>query len=645
MLLKKGSNDISVAVGEGWYRGIFGGNMAPHIYGKDAGLLFQLDITYKDGSKTSIVSDTTWQAANGPILKSDLYGGEMYDARISLQNPHGVEVLDTFPKNNLTHTTSPPVREKETFHPIKIFTTPKGEQVIDFGQNMAGWVKCTLQGNPGDTIRLYHAEILDKAGNFYTGNLREAKATDTYILKGNEKETFQPHFTWHGFRYVKVEGTKVKPSDFTAIALYSDLTPTGTFSCSNPLLNQLQHNIEWSLKSNFLDIPTDCPQRSERLGWTGDAEVFCSTASYLFNVKDFFAKWLLDLKADQAANGAVPSIIPDVYKKLRKEPRAGAAGWGDAATIIPWTLYWVYNDTTILSTQYNSMKAWVDYITSVSKNDCWTADGYGDWLAPGDSTSLPYIDQCFWAYSAQLLSNTARILGKGSDAIRYDSLTHRIKAAFVKNYISAFGSAITNTQTAYVLALQFDMLPDSLQKNAAARLARLVMANNDHLATGFLGTPHLLHALSKNGYTDLAFKVLLQETCPSWLYPVKMGATTIWEKWDAIKPDSTVQATSYNHYSYGAVGEWLYKVVGGIDAASPGYEKIKLAPHPGGGLTWVNASYNCPFGKIVSNWKLTNGKLIMQVEIPAGTTATVSIPGRKDVEVQAGKYTFQTIFR
>ena len=638
-LLKKGRNAIAVTIGEGWYRGVFGGNLAHDIYGNDAGLLFQLDLTYNDGSHLSVLSDSSWQCTTGPIRYSSLYDGELYDARIQVRQAGPVAIAD-FRKDILVADHTPPVREKENFHPIKVWITPKGEQVIDFGQNMAGWVRCQLEGKGGDTIRLYHAEMLDKEGNFYTGNLREAKATDTYILPGKGKGTFQPHFTWHGFRYVKVEGCKVNANDFTAVALYSDLAPAGTFSCSNPMLNQLCHNITWSFKGNSLDIPTDCPQRSERLGWTGDAQVFCRTASYLFHVDAFFSKWLQDLAADQAVNGAVPSIIPDVYEKLRKDPRAGAAGWADAAAIIPWTLYWVYRDTAVLNRQYTSMKAWVDYINSVSKDGLWTANGYGDWLAPGDSTSLPYIDQCYWANSTQLLINTAKVLGKTADVEKYTPLLQNIKSAFLKHYISPEGVAITNTQTAYILALQFDMLPDSMKKNAADRLATLVRNNNNHLATGFLGTPYLLHALSENGYTDLAYKVLNQETYPSWLYPVKMGATTIWEKWNAIKPDSTIQATSFNHYSYGAVGEWLYRVVAGIDAASPGYEKITIHPQPGGGLEWVNAGYTCPYGKIVSNWKITNGKFTMHVEIPAGTRATIMIPGKESVEVAAGTYDF-----
>lgn len=543
------------------------------------------------------------------------------------------------PPPALVPTISEPVKEAEKFKPVHYLLTPKGEQVIDFGQNLAGWVACKISGKAGDTIRISHAEMLDKEGNFFTQNLRAAKATDIYILKGAKKEYLKPHFTWHGFRYVKVEGCSAQQNDFTAIALYSALSKTGNFTCSNPALNQLQHNIEWSLKSNLLDIPTDCPQRSERLGWTGDAHIICRTAGFNFNIKLFFTKWLQDLKADQLPNGSVPGVIPDMYRKTGRNN--GIAGWSDAAVIIPWTLYQLYADTAILREQYPSMRNWVNYIESRSKNDLWIDNGYGDWLAPGDSTSLPLIDQCFWAYSTQLLIQTAQVLGNTADVEKYNQMLKQVKTAFLQHYINADGKMLTPTQTAYVLALHFDMLPDSFKTRAAERLSELVWLNNNHLSTGFLGTPYLLHALSNNGYTDVAFNLLNQDSCPSWLYPVKMGATTIWEKWDAIRPDSTVQATSFNHYAYGAVGDWLYQVVAGINMAAPGYKKIIINPHPGGGLTWVNASYECLYGKIVSNWKLKNGKCKMQVEIPPGTTATIYIPGKTSIEVKAGKYKFE----
>jgi alpha-L-rhamnosidase len=643
-LLKKGDNQLLVTIGEGWYRGLFGGWMERDNYGKDASLICQLTIVFTDGSKKQIVSDSSWKSGTGPILHADIYGGEIYDENVQPKYSHGVTIVD-YPKDLLVPTRVEQVKKHEVFKPIKIIKTPLNEQVLDFGQNLSGWVKFTVRGKAGDTIKLFHAEVLDKAGNFYTGNLRDAKATDIYILKGGGDETFEPHFTWHGFRYVKVEGCVANTNDFEAVALYSAMEPVGSFSCSNPQINQLQHNIEWSLKSNFLDIPTDCPQRSERLGWTGDAQVFFRTASFNYNVNQFYVKWLQDLKADQRSNGSLPNIIPDIYHNAQPPRTRGVAGWGDAATIVPWGLYEVYDNKAILAEQYKSMKAWIDYITSASQDDLWTGVGYGDWLAPGDSTSIPFIDQCFWAHSTQLFINTANLLGNKQDVEVYTKLLQRIKTAFVQSYVTFGGWTTTDTQTSYVLALKFNMLPDSLVAKAAKRLAALVKINRNHLATGFLGTPYLLHALSENGYTETAYALLNQDTYPSWLYPVKMGATTIWEKWNAVMPDSTVLETSFNHYSYGAVGDWLYRVVAGIDAASPGYKNIVIRPTPGGDLTWVKASYNCQYGKIVSDWKIENEKVIMNVEIPKGTTASVYIPGGEKKEVGEGKYVFEGVYR
>jgi len=639
-LLKKGDNEIKVTVGEGWYRGPFGGLMQRDNYGKQAGLLFRLDITYADGSSDVLVSDSSWQSGTGPILHSDIYGGEIYDARITTKEWFGVKTLD-HSKSILIPTDVEAVEKQEHFKPLRIFTTPKGEQVIDFGQNMSGWVCFSVKGKAGDTIKLMHAEVLDKEGNFYTGNLRRAKATDIYILKGAGKESLEPHFTYHGFRYAKVEGCTAQKNDFTAIALYTALERTGSFVCSNPLINQLQHNIEWSLNSNFLDIPTDCPQRSERLGWTGDAHIFYRTASFNRNVKRFFTKWLRDLKADQREDGSVPNIIPNIYRNLARANKNGVAGWGDAAVIIPWEQYLVYGDTAILREQYASMKAWVDYIQSVSKDDLWTANGYGDWLAPGDSTSLPFIDQCFWANSTQLFINAASVLGNTADTEHYTALLKRVKNAFLYNYLDSDERAISNTQTAYVLALQFDMLPDSVREKAADRLVQLVRNNNNHLSTGFLGTPYILHVLSRFGYTDVAFDILNQETFPSWLYPANMGATTIWEKWDAIRPDSSIQATSYNHYAYGAVGDWLYRIMSGIYWGSAEYGRIIIKPHVGGGLKWVKATHQCRYGKIISEWELRDTKVMMRVKVPQGARATVYVPGKETTEIEAGKYMFE----
>jgi alpha-L-rhamnosidase len=510
-------------------------------------------------------------------------------------------------------------------------------------------VQMKVAGRAGDKVTISHAEVMDKAGNFYTENLRTARSQDVYILKGGDMETFEPQFTWQGFRYIKIEGYpgELKPENFTAIALYSDMRPTGTFSCSNALINQLQHNIQWGQKGNFLDVPTDCPQRDERLGWTGDAQVFSRTATYNMNAHNFFAKWLKDVAADQYANGSVPFVIPNVIGKGASGP-GGSTGWADVATIIPWNVYLAYGDKRILEEQYPSMKAWVNYMQQQSKNDLWnTGFHFGDWLfysrnddTDGSSaiTNKYLIAQCFYAYSTQLLINTAVVLGKKDDEAYYTTLLAKIKDAYLREYVTPNGLISSDTQTAYVLALQFDMLPENLRQQAAARLVSNIRRYDDHLTTGFLGTPYLCHVLSRFGYPNVAYRLLLQDTYPSWLYPVKMGATTVWERWDGIKPDSTFETptmNSYNHYAYGAIGDWMYRVIAGIDTRTegPGYKQIVIKPTVGGGLTNAIADYETTYGKVSSHWKADDDNFSLDVEIPVNTTATVYIPIKNSNDV------------
>lgn len=655
-LLTQGENAIGVMLGNGWYRGIIGFANNINVYGRDIALLFQVNITYADGTTETVISDESWKSSTGSIVYSEIYNGETIDARLEKKGwtmPgyndsgwFGVKTAD-ISKNELVATYNEMVKKQETFAPVKILTTPKGEKVIDFGQNLVGWVIVKASGRAGDKIRITHAEVLDKEGNFYTTNLRAAKAEDNYILKGEGSEIFEPHFTWHGFRYIRIEGYpgEIKPENFTAVALYSNMETTGAFTSSHALINQLQKNILWGQKGNFLDVPTDCPQRDERLGWTGDAQAFSRTAAFNMNVNSFFNKWLKDLEADQV-NGAVPFVVPNVLGST-----VSSAGWADAATIIPWNMYLAYGDRTILENQYSSMKAYVESIRKNAKNDLWnTGFHFGDWLfyRPDDDndgraavTDKYLISQCFYAHSAQLLINAARVLGKTSDAEEYSALLKNIKDAFLKEYVTPSGRLVSGTQTAYVLALNFDMLPENLRTQAAERLAANVKNYGNHLTTGFLGTPYLCHVLTRFGYLDIAYKLLLQESYPSWLYPVKMGATTIWERWDGQKPNGTFQTpgmNSFNHYAYGAIGDWMYRVMVGLDTYEdgPGYKHIRIMPHIGGGFTNASASLNTPYGKLSNSWKIQNNTVAMDVEIPANTTATVYVPAQSAETVLEG---------
>lgn len=656
--LKKGDNAIGVTLGSGWYRSYLTWYIRKNLYGKNVGLLFQLEVTYTDGSKETIVSDGSWKSSTGSIQSSEIYFGETIDANKEkdgwLQPNYddkswfGVKVAD-YKLDNLIATSNEPIRKQETLKPVKIITTPKGEKVIDFGQNMVGWEKLRLQGRKGDTVKIYHAEVLDKEGNFYTANLRAATALSTYILKGEGTEEFEPHFTFYGFRYIKVEGVKgdLNPENFSAIVLHSDMAETGKFTSSNSLINQLQSNIRWGQKGNFLDIPTDCPQRDERLGWTGDAHAFFRTAAFNMDVKNFFDKWLKDLAADQHADGRVPYVIPDVLANSQ----SASSGWADASTIIPWQMYLAYGDKRVLEQQYPSMKAWVGFMKNNSKDNLWSSgEHFGDWLfyRPDDDrfgiaavTDKALITQCFYAHSTQMLINAAKVLGKDADVKEYTDLLQKIKKAFLNEFVTPNGRLLSSTQTAYVLSLYFDMLPEQLRPGIAKMLVENIAAYKNHLTTGFLGTPYICHVLTRFGYNDVAYKLLLQETYPSWLYPVKSGATTIWERWDGQKPDGTFQTTnmnSFNHYAYGAIGDWLYRTAAGLQEAAPGYREIVVKPHLGGGFTHIEAELMTPYGKAASAWKIENGQLFMNVVIPANSKATIYIPAKSaDQIMESGK--------
>ncbi len=654
-LLQSGKNAIAVSLGSGWYRGIIGFANNKNVYGKDIALLLQLQIVYSDGTVEKIGTDASWKSGIGAIRSAEIYNGETIDAR---QEKAGWKLADyndddwssviigKQTMNNLVATENELVKKHEVFHPAKIFTTPKGEKVIDFGQNLVGWVTMKVKGNSGDKITIAHAEVLDKQGNFYTENLRAAACTNTYILKGGEEEIFEPHFTWQGFRYAKIEGYpgELNSENFSAVALYSDMPQTGSFSTSNDLINQLQHNIQWGQNGNFLDVPTDCPQRDERLGWTGDAQAFSRTASFNRNVNSFFTKWMKDVAADQLPNGSVPFVIPNVIGASA----AGATGWADVATIIPWNMYLAYGDKRILEQQYPSMKSWLGYMQAQSKNDLWnTGFHFGDWLfyRPFDDndgssavTDKYLIAQCFFAHTAQILINTAKVLGKNDDVTVFEAILKKTKDAYLKEYVTGSGRLVSSTQTAYVLALEFDMLPETMRAQAAERLVANIKSYGNHLTTGFLGTPYLCEVLSRFGYVDMAYTLLLQESYPSWLYPVKMGATTIWERWNGIRTDGSFEPASmnsFNHYAYGAIGDWMYRVMVGIDTYEDGvgYQHIKIEPHIGGTFTNASASLKTYYGTVSSGWKLSADSVQIDAVIPANTHATVIVPANSRNEI------------
>ncbi|MDN3549401.1 glycoside hydrolase family 78 protein [Mucilaginibacter aquaedulcis] len=666
-LLQQGDNVVGAMLGDGWFRGTTGFASQWAVWGKKLALLCQLQITYADGSVQYINSDGSWKSTqNGPITLDGIYDGENYDARkeITGWDIKGFNDATWQPVSEVTYDNkmlvgveSVPVHKIQEIKPIAIFKSPKGTQIIDFGQNLTGWVSFKVSGQAGQTVNIRHAEVLDKFGEFYTANLRSATACINYTLKGGGIETFEPHFTFMGFRYIAVEGYpgKLKPENFTAVVVHSDMPVTGEFTCSDTMINKLQHNIQWGQKGNFLDIPTDCPQRDERLGWTGDAQVFSRTAAFNMQVAPFFAKWMKDVAADQFKGGGIPFVVPDNLPTNEST----SAGWGDVAVIVPWTMYQVYADKGILQTQYPSMKAYVDYITKKAGDKyIWHGGSlFGDWLfyrpgiydfsEPNGYTNPDLIATAFYAYSSKLLSQAAGVLGNTADEKKYNDIFESVKKAFIHNYITPTGRVFADSQTGYVLALKFDLVPNSLKAKAAAYLVEDVRSRNNHLSTGFLGTPYLCQVLSQNGYSNVAYDLLLQKTYPSWLYPVKMGATTIWERWDGIKTDSTFQdksMNSFNHYSYGAVGDWMYQQMAGLQIGAPGYKNIVIKPQPNHKFSFAKATFETMYGQVLSSWEVNNGTMHVHVKIPANSTADITLPAARPEDVKADGKSITGVF-
>lgn len=633
-------NELTVLVGKGWYRG----RLAGWLPGQNssaalpAALTAELTLRYPDGHTDTICTDASWQTAESAVRFSELYDGETYDAAFepSVWTP---AVICDGPTDTLIEQQGEPVREQERIAPARIFKTPAGEIVVDFGQNLTGYVEIALDGVKGEAVELSHAEVLDKNGNFYTENYRSAKAKYLYFCKDGAQR-YKPKLTFYGFRYIRVDrfpcgAEHAAQENFTAIAVHSDMKRTGYLSCSDPLLNKLFENVIWGQKSNFLDVPTDCPQRDERLGWTGDAQVFIRTACLNFDAERFFTKWLADLAADQREDGAVGHVIPNVLHQ------SGSAAWDDAATICPWAVYLAYGDPNILRAQFASMKKWVDYITAhTTTKDLWTGgEHYGDWLgldAPSGSykgsSREDLIASAFYAHSTALVIKAGRVLGQ--DISAYEALYKRIVRAFRQAY------PVYQTQTECTLAVYFALAEDT--QKAADQLAQMIRSCGTKLQTGFVGTPYLLHALSAHGYTELAYDLLLRREYPSWLYPVTKGATTIWEHWDGQMENGDFWSSdmnSFNHYAYGAVADWVYTVAAGIQTVEekPGYAAVRIAPQPDKRLDWLEASVETRHGLVRSRWEKQRDMWRYEIETPV--EAEVVIDGRKTF-CRPGRYIF-----
>lgn len=638
-LLKAGSNALGALIANGWYSGHIG-NGGFQFFGKEPAFLAQLEVTYTDGNVERIVTDDTWKSHDSPIVSADFMLGEDYDSRLEIdgwdqarlddRNWHSVVVRDE-PSREMDSQVMPPVHEICELKPKTLKEPKPGHWVYDLGQNMVGVVRLKISAPAGTRVTLRHAEMLNSDGTIYTTNLRGAPSVDHYICKGNGVELWQPRFTFHGFRYVEIDGLAGRPQKnaVTGIVVGSDNPRTGEFACSDARINQLQSNIQWGQRGNYLSVPTDCPQRDERLGWMGDAEVFIRTATYNADVAAFFTKWLVDVDDGQSPAGAFSNVSPNTSHDI-----GGVPAWADAGVICPWTVYEAYGDKRILEQHLPAMMKWVAYMQAHSDGlirDKDRGEDFGDWLSINADTPKDLIGTAFFAYSTHLLAKSCRALGRAEDADKYDRLFTAIKTAFNQRYVAADGRIEGNTQCAYAMALKFELLPDDLRPKAAQYLADDIQAKGGHLSTGFVGVSYLLPVLTQAGKVDAAYSLLRQDTFPSWLFSVKQGATTIWERWDGWTPEKGFQdpgMNSFNHYSLGSCGEYLFSGIGGIRPASAGYKTILIDPAIGDGLTWAKTSFDSIHGQIATAWKRTGTRLVLKVVIPANTTATVCVPAR-----------------
>jgi len=642
-LLKSGQNAVAALLANGWFSGHIG-NGGYEYFGKQPAFLAQLEVTYADGHTEPVVTDATWKAHDSPILAADFMLGEDYDARMEIKGwdqPHLDEapwrpvVVRDEAARKLESQVMAPVRQIGELQPQKMTEPKPGCWVYDLGQNLVGVVRLKVAAPAGTKVTLRHAEMLNPDGTLYTANLRGAAAVDDYVCKGDGVEIWQPQFTFHGFRYVELSGLPGRPKKnaVTGIVIGTDNPRTGEFACSDPRLNQLQSNIQWGQRGNYLSVPTDCPQRDERLGWMGDAEVFIRTATYNADVAAFFTKWLVDVDDGQSPAGSFADVSPQTMGC------DGVPAWGDAGVICPWTIYEVYGDTRILEQHLPAMIRWVDYLQRHSDGlirDKDRGNDYGDWLSIGADTPKDLIGTAFFAYSTHLVAKSCRALGRLEEAEKYDHLFNDIKVAFNRRYVAADGRITGNTQCAYAMALKFELLPEDLRPAAALYLAADIQAKGGHLSTGFVGVSYLLPVLTQMGEADTAYQLLLQDTFPSWLFSVKHGATTIWERWDGWTPEKGFQdpgMNSFNHYSLGSCGEYLFGGIGGIRPASPGYKAILIQPVIRDGLTWARTSYDSIHGKIATAWKRTGQRLTLEVVVPVNTTATVCVPAKDSASI------------
>jgi len=658
---------LGLALGNGWFRGRLGWGGGRAYYGSELGALAELEIVFADGHRQVVGTDGTWQAGPSEVVENDLYDGETIDARLrddawlgpgfAAEGWTGVHVDDGFDPSILTPYVGPAVVRHEEVRPVRIWASPAGKALVDFGQNLVGWLRFAVRGERGSTITIRHAEVLEN-GELGVRPLRSAKATDRFILSGGD-DTFEPTLTFHGFRYAEIDGWpgELPPDSLVAVVVHSDLRRTGEFECSDEMLNQLHRNVVWGLRGNVLDVPTDCPQRDERLGWTGDLAVFAATAAFLYDVEAFLRNWLADLAAEQrAADGRVPFVAPDVLKYIPQPPGRhtpeSTAIWGDAAVWVPWTLWQAYGHVDVLSEAYDSMSAHVRRVESLlSPTGLWdTGFQFGDWLdptAPPDKPIQAKADPgvvataCLYR-SARLTAQAASILDRAADADHFGALAERTRAAFTEHYVSDDGTVHSDAQTVYALAIAFGLLDEPVRQKAGDRLAALVAGSGYRISTGFAGTPYVTDALTLTGHLDDAYRLLLQQECPSWLYSVTMGATTVWERWDAMLPDGSInpgQMTSFNHYALGAVADWMHRVIGGIAPGEPGYRTVRVAPRPGGGLTWARTSLDTRPGRVVVEWRLgEDGGLDVDVTVPAGVTAEIDLPDGRRQRVTGGRH-------